>query len=120
MTLRRVVPCLCLALAALAPPAPGAPEAPAVPMPEVRDLTLSNGMRFLLVRRGAAPVFFAMIGLKTGGVDEDLGASGLAHMCEHMALKGTRAIGSRDWAREKPLLDRIEQVGGGLTRLRAS
>ena len=92
---------------------------PPVPFPEVRTITLSNGMHFLLVRRAEAPTFRGIVAFRIGGVDDEAGATGMAHMFEHMAFKGTRAIGTKDWAREKPLLDRIEKLGAELSALRA-
>lgn len=104
----------------LAAVASAAPEIPSeLPVPMVHEVTLGNGMRFLLVRRPEAPVFHGVLTFRVGGVDDPKNASGLAHLFEHMAFKGTRAIGTRDWAREKPLLDRIEKVGDEATRLEA-
>lgn len=101
-------------------PADLAPAEAPPRMPEVHERVLSNGMRFLLVRRPDAPIFHGIVVFRVGGVDEDLGATGLAHMFEHMAFKGTRAIGTRDWAKEKPLLESVEKAAGELTRLRAA
>ena len=104
---------LLLPLLALLPAA--AEDAPPVRVPEVREVRISNGMRFLLVERHDAPIFFGQIMFHVGGVDEQANATGLAHMFEHMAFKGTRAIGTKDWAMEKPILDRIEKVGAEMT-----
>ena len=70
----------------------------------VREITLSNGMTFLVARRPDVPVFSAYIGVKVGGIDEAPGKSGLAHLLEHMAFKGTPQIGTRDYAAEKVVL----------------
>lgn len=76
----------------------------------VHRITLSNGLRVLLFRRTVAPVFAAHIWVKVGGVDEDLGVSGVSHMLEHMAFKGTTTIGTKDYQREQPLLDRLDEL----------
>ncbi|MGC4113374.1 MAG: insulinase family protein [Myxococcales bacterium] len=65
---------------------------------------LANGMKFLLVRRGTAPVFTAYVRVKAGGADEQRGKTGLAHLFEHLAFKGTAALGSKDWPKEKAVL----------------
>ncbi len=82
---------------------------------------LSNGMKFILVRRPGAPVFAGYIQVKVGGVDESDGKTGIAHMLEHMAFKGTKQIGTTNYLAEKKILDQIEKVGiqlSALTRAR--
>ncbi len=116
--MRRLLIILALALPAL--PGLAEPADPLPPQPEVHEVLLPNGMRFLLVRRPEAPIFFGVITFKVGAVDDPKNASGLAHLFEHMAFKGTRAIGTLDWDKEKPLLDRIEQVGEEATALETS
>lgn len=58
----------------------------------VVEYNLPNGMKWLLVKRGSAPVFAGLIQVKVGGVDEEVGKTGLAHFLEHMAFKGTKDI----------------------------
>jgi predicted Zn-dependent peptidase len=43
-----------------------------------------------------------------GSVQDPMGATGLAHMFEHMAFKGTDTIGTTDYAAEKPALEKVE------------
>src|SRR2546425_11113530 len=66
---------------------------------KVTRITLDNGMRFLVVRRGTAPVFAAELRFRVGSVDDPGGRSGLAHLFEHLAFKGTSTIGTRDAAK---------------------
>lgn len=80
----------------------------------VVEHVLSNGMRFLLLERHQAPVFSGTIMFKVGSVDERPGITGLAHLFEHMAFKGTKTVGTRDYAKEKPLLDTLDQVAQAL------
>ncbi|QQR80314.1 MAG: insulinase family protein [Deltaproteobacteria bacterium] len=75
----------------------------------VKEITLKNGMHVIMYPRGEAPIFSAYIRVKAGGMDEDTGKTGLAHFLEHMAFKGTMTIGTRDYKKEKPLLDEIEK-----------
>jgi len=75
---------------------------------KVKFYTLSNGLRVIIYKRGEAPVFAAAETVRVGGVDEVLGYTGISHMFEHMAFKGTKSIGTKNYAAEKPLLDRLE------------
>jgi len=81
----------------------------------VVEHTLENGMTFLLLERHQAPVFTGMIVVKVGSIDESIGKTGLAHMLEHMLFKGTKTIGTRDFAAEQPILERIDRVGTELS-----
>lgn len=83
---------------------------------QVQEITLSNGMKFLLLRRPGAPVFTGYIQVKVGGVDEADGQTGIAHLLEHMAFKGTTEIGTSDFAAEQNLLERIESVHAELLK----
>ena len=76
----------------------------------VREHVLPNGMKLLMVERHTSPTVSAWIRFKVGSVDERSDERGLAHMLEHMLFKGTKTLGTRDYAAEKPLLDRIEVV----------
>jgi predicted Zn-dependent peptidase len=71
---------------------------------------LPNGVRVLLYNRGTAPVFAGVITVRVGGVDEQLGQTGISHMLEHMAFKGTEQIGTRDYPKEKKLLEQLEKL----------
>jgi predicted Zn-dependent peptidase len=73
--------------------------------------TLKNGMTVLFAERHGAPVFSTLYGFKVGSVDEYPGITGTAHLFEHMAFKGTPTIGTRDYEKEKVLMDKIAQVG---------
>lgn len=76
----------------------------------VTERTLSNGLPVLFYKRGSAPIFSAVITVRVGGVDEKTGATGISHLLEHMAFKGTPSIGTRDYRREKPLLKKQERL----------
>ncbi|MFC2173711.1 M16 family metallopeptidase [Acidobacteriota bacterium] len=85
----------------------------------VVEHTLDNGMKFLLVERRIAPVFAGMIQFRVGAVDEPSGMTGMAHMFEHMAFKGTPVIGTTDWEKENAILDEIDGWGKKLAAERA-
>ncbi len=87
----------------------------------VIEYRLDNGMLFLLVPMpNQAPVFSGVVMVKVGGVDEQIGQTGLAHMFEHMAFKGTPWIGTTDYDSERLLLEQIDSVAIIYTRLMAS
>ena len=83
----------------------------------VVEVRLENGMLFLLVNRPQAPVFSGTIMVKVGGVDDPQGQTGMAHLFEHMAFKGTPWIGTTDYAAEANVLQRIDTVAVRYTEL---
>ena len=84
----------------------------------VRRLTLDNGMKVLLLKRQGAPVFSTQMKLKVGNIEEEEGSYGLAHFFEHMAFKGTKKIGTKDFAAEKKVMDEIDTVGTMIVALK--
>ena len=63
----------------------------------VEEVTLENGMQFLLVPRRDQPnVVSAGWVAKVGSVNERPGITGISHFFEHMMFKGTDTIGTRD------------------------
>lgn len=75
----------------------------------VTEFTLPNGMHFIVLERHEAPVVSFHTYVNAGSVDDPKGRSGLAHMFEHMAFKGTETIGSTNWPAEKLALNAIER-----------
>ena len=69
---------------------------------------LANGWTFLIVERPVAPVFSFATYADVGSAQEVLGITGIAHMFEHMAFKGTEKIGTKNYGAEKVALDKIE------------
>lgn len=72
--------------------------------------TLPNGIRVILYNRGIAPVFSGAVVVRVGGSDEVAGETGISHLFEHMAFKGTRDIGTKDYGKEQRLLARLEEI----------
>jgi len=72
---------------------------------------LANGLTVLMVERHQTPVVSINITFAVGGINEQVGQTGLAHLYEHMAFKGTRTVGTKDYGKEKPVLDEIARVG---------
>src|SRR5450755_1439091 len=77
---------------------------------KVTQFTLPNGMTFLVIERHDAPVVSFHTYANVGAVDDPTGRTGLAHMFEHMAFKGSDTIGTKNWPLEKKALDAIEDV----------
>ena len=69
---------------------------------------LPNGLTLIICERPEAPVFSFFTMVDAGSVQDPMGATGLAHMFEHMAFKGTDKIGTTDYAAEKPALEKVE------------
>ena len=72
---------------------------------------LANGLTVLMVERHQTPVVSINITFAVGGINEQVGQTGLAHLYEHMAFKGTRSIGTTNSEKEKPILDELALVG---------
>jgi predicted Zn-dependent peptidase len=86
---------------------------------KVVEHTMKNGMKLLLVERHTSPTVSAWIRFRVGSVDERSDERGIAHLLEHMLFKGTTTLGTKDYASEKPLLDKIEVVAVALTAEKA-
>jgi predicted Zn-dependent peptidase len=71
---------------------------------------LDNGLTVVICERPEAPVFSFFTHVDAGSVQDPLGETGLAHMFEHMAFKGTDKIGTTDYAAEKVALEKVEQT----------
>jgi len=76
----------------------------------ITDFTLPNGMTFIVLERHQAPVASFMTYADVGSAQEVVGITGLAHIFEHMAFKGTPTIGGNNYAEEKLALDRVDQA----------
>lgn len=85
---------------------------------KVREHTLKNGMKLLVVERHESPTVAAYITVKVGSVHETSQVRGVAHLLEHMLFKGTKTIGTTDWEKEKPILEEIEKVGEEYDKLK--
>jgi predicted Zn-dependent peptidase len=77
---------------------------------KVSEFTLANGLHFIIIERHEAPVISFNTYVKAGSLDDPAGQTGLAHMFEHMAFKGTPWIGSLNWPEEKKALDELEDL----------
>ncbi|WP_221252555.1 M16 family metallopeptidase [Desulfuromonas versatilis] len=85
---------------------------------KVREHTLANGLKLLVVERHDSPTFSAYITIGVGGVHETSEERGVAHLLEHMLFKGTKTLGTTDFKAEKKLLEQIEQVGAEIDAIK--
>ena len=92
------------------------------PQINVQELTLGNGMRWLLYEHHDAPTIAAGWVAHVGSVNERPGITGISHLFEHMMFKGTRTIGTKDIAKDLQIIAEQEKVRAEMraemTRLR--
>lgn len=79
---------------------------------------LDNGLTLIVMERPEAPVFSYATFVNAGSAQEVSGITGLAHMFEHMAFKGTDKIGTTDYAAESAALQKVEQAYAAYDRER--
>ena len=77
---------------------------------EVREETLSNGMRLLIVERHDSPTIACGWVARVGSVNEHPGITGISHLFEHMMFKGTKTIGTTDFAKGQEIRDQQDAV----------
>jgi predicted Zn-dependent peptidase len=113
----RVLPlCSLLFSAGLLDSAQDLPEPPkrAVEFQElqkkVSEFTLPNGLHFIVLERHESPVVSFHTWVNVGSTQDPAGETGLAHMFERLAFKGTETIGTRNWPEEKKALDAAEEA----------
>ncbi|HNW43039.1 MAG TPA: pitrilysin family protein [Elusimicrobiales bacterium] len=76
--------------------------------PPVVSYTLKNGLKLLILEKTFVPTVSFTMMFKVGNVDSPQSKTGLAHLFEHMAFKGTKTINSAGYDKEKTLLDSVE------------
>lgn len=77
---------------------------------KVTEFTLANGLHFIIIERHEAPVTSFVTYVNTGGVDEPVGNTGIAHIFEHMAFKGTHYIGTTNWEEESKAIEKMDKA----------
>ncbi len=70
---------------------------------------LANGLTIIICERPEAPVFSFYTLVDAGSVQDPMDKTGLAHMFEHMAFKGTDTIGTTNYPAEKMALEKVEE-----------
>lgn len=77
---------------------------------QVVEHTLKNGLKFLILPRHDAPVVSFHTYVNVGAVNENRGITGLAHIFEHLAFKGTSDVGTKDYKKEKVALNALDKA----------
>jgi predicted Zn-dependent peptidase len=108
--MKRSVPKLMLAVLALALVVPLQAQDVASFAKRITVKKLANGLTVLICERPEAPVLSFYTVVDAGSVQDPMNETGLAHMFEHMAFKGTDKIGTRNYAAEKVALQKVEQA----------
>lgn len=75
---------------------------------KVTKFTLDNGLTFVVVERPVAPVVSFSTVVNVGGANEPMGHTGMAHIFEHMAFKGTQTVGTKNYAKEKKAISKLD------------
>src|SRR5262245_36735919 len=63
------------------------------------ERSLANGLRVIVKPDRRAPVAVVMVWYKVGAIDEVNGATGVAHVLEHMMFKGTSSMQAGEYSR---------------------
>lgn len=74
------------------------------------EKTLDNGLKIIILPKHDAPVVSLVTWANVGGVDDPKEYTGMAHMLEHMAFKGTTTIGSHNLEKEIELMKREDEI----------
>jgi predicted Zn-dependent peptidase len=82
---------------------------PADPM-AVQIYKLDNGLTVYLTENHESPRFEAQIAVRAGSKNDPADTTGLAHYLEHLLFKGTTHLGTTDYDKEKPHLQRITEL----------
>lgn len=79
---------------------------------------LDNGLTIIILERPEAPVFSFATVVNVGAAQDMPGATGLAHMFEHEAFKGTDKIGTTNYEAERVALAKVEEAYAAYDRAR--
>jgi zinc protease len=67
--------------------------------PDTHAFKLPNGLRLLVKEDHRAPTAVQQVWYRVGGIDEDVGTTGVAHVLEHMMFKGTKRYKAGEFSR---------------------
>jgi len=77
---------------------------------EAKIYTLDNGLKVYMSVNKDEPRIQTYVAVRAGGKDDPADNTGLAHYLEHMMFKGTRILGTQDYAKERPMLEQIDSL----------
>jgi predicted Zn-dependent peptidase len=77
---------------------------------QVKSHVLPNGMKFIVLERHDVPVVSFHVYADVGSANESYGITGISHLLEHMAFKGTTTIGTKDYTAESKVLEELDNA----------
>jgi predicted Zn-dependent peptidase len=77
---------------------------------KITEFALPNGLHFIVMERHQVPVISFHTLVNAGSAQDPAGQTGIAHMFEHMAFKGTESIGSKNWVAEQKAWNDAEEA----------
>lgn len=79
---------------------------------------LANGMTLLLYERHQTPIISCRIYVDAGSANDALGQTGIAHITEHIAFKGTKTLGTTNYEAERALLAKLDELSQQIVEAR--
>ena len=83
---------------------------------QVKLHALKNGMKFIVLERHEAPVVSFHVYADVGSANESYGITGVSHLLEHMAFKGTKVVGTTDYEAEARVLEEMDLLYDAIKR----
>ncbi|MCX6557864.1 MAG: pitrilysin family protein [Candidatus Aminicenantes bacterium] len=77
---------------------------------QVTEKTLKNGMKIIVMEQHLVPLVSFHVYADVGSAQEVQGITGISHLLEHMAFKGSTTLGTKDNAAEAKVLDELDQA----------
>ncbi|HSQ35733.1 MAG TPA: pitrilysin family protein [Candidatus Binatia bacterium] len=77
---------------------------------QVAEKTLTNGMKFIVMVQPQVPLVAFHVYADAGSAQEIQGITGISHLLEHMAFKGSTTLGTKDYAAEAKVLAELDRV----------
>lgn len=77
---------------------------------KISEFSLDNGMKFIIMEDHSVPIASFALLIDVGSADDPKGYSGMAHIFEHMAFKGTTELGTSDYSEEKKALEVLDKA----------
>ncbi len=108
--LTQLIPLAGMILALSGPSGPAMSQDLAAFEQNVTEFTLDNGLTFIVVENHDAPVLSVLTYADVGSADEVKGITGIAHLFEHMAFKGTTTIGAMDLEAEYAAMEKVDEI----------
>lgn len=86
---------------------------------QVRVHGLDNGMKVIVLERHDAPVVSFHVYADVGSANESYGITGISHLLEHMAFKGSMTVGTLNYTEEAKILAEMDALYDEIKREKA-